>query len=296
AGIVAPILILGYVPAWAAPQVIRHNLTITVYDIDIARAFDRAAREVGATIRAHVLVDAGLGMLGLLPDEVTLFFRSLRNLNHLEIEGIYTQFSVSAENLDYTREQLGVFEGVVDPLLAAGYRFKYVHASDSTTAIHLPESRFSLARVGLALYGISPGMYSPIPADFKPALVWKTTVAQIKRLPPSSFVGEGNTYRTQGTRHVALLPVGYADGFRRTPTRWKHVLIKGEYAPVIGQVSIDLTAVDVTDIEGVQVGEEVVVIGTQGRRSITVTDAAEYLGTSTYEVITTVLARVPRVK
>jgi alanine racemase len=139
-------------------------------------------------------------------------------------------------------------------------------------------------------------MYTPIPADFKPALVWKTTVAQIKRLPTGSFVGEGNTYRTQGTRHVALIPVGYADGFRRAPARWKHVLIKGEYAPVIGQVSIDLTAVDVTDIEGVQVGEEVVLIGTQGRRSITVTDAAEYLGTNTYEVITTVLARVPRVK
>ncbi len=197
-------------------------------------------------------------MLGLLPDEVTLFFRSLRNLNHVQIEGIYTQFSVSAENLEYTRAQLAVFESVVDPLLAAGFRFKYVHAANSTAAIHLPESRFSLVRAGLALYGISPGMYTPIPADFKPALTWKTTIAQIKRLPPGSFVGEGNTYRTQSTRQIALIPVGYADGFRRAPTRWKHVLVKGDYAPVIGQVSIDLTAIDITDIEDVQMGEEVV--------------------------------------
>jgi alanine racemase len=296
AGIAAPILIMGYVPAWAAPQAIRHNLTVTVYDADIARAFDRAAREVGTPIQAHVLVDSGLGMLGLMPEEVTLFFRSLRNLSHVQIEGIYTQFSVSAENLDYTRAQLAVFESVVDPLLAAGFRFKYIHASDSTAAIHVPESRFSLARVGLALYGVSPGMYTPIPADFKPALVWKTTIAQIKRLTPGTFVGEGNTYRTQNTRQIALIPVGYADGFRRSPTRWKHVLVKGDYAPVIGQISIDLTAIDITDIEGVQIGEEVVLIGSQGRRSITATDAAEYLNTNTYEVITTVLAQVPRVK
>jgi alanine racemase len=296
AGIDAPILVLGYTPGWAAPQVIRHNLIVTLYDADIARAFDRAARELETTIAAHVLVDSGLGMLGLLPEEVTLFFRSLRNLSHVRIEGIYTEFSVSAENLDYTRAQLAVFESVVDPLLAAGFRFQYIHAADSTAAIHLPESRFSLVRAGLALYGISPGMYTPIPADFKPALTWKTSIAQIKRLSPGTFVGEGNTYRTQSTCQIALIPVGYADGFRRAPTHWKHVLVKGAYAPVIGLVSMELAAIDITDIEGVQVGEEVVLIGSQGRRTITITDAAEYLKTNTYEVITTALARVPRVK
>jgi alanine racemase len=296
AGVDAPILILGYTPGWAALRVIRYNLTVTLYDADMARTFDRAAREVGATISAHVLVDTGLGMLGLLPEEVTLFFRSLHTLNRVQIEGIYTQFSVSAENLDYTRAQLSVFESVVDPLLAAGFGFKYIHAADSAAAIHLPGSRFSMVRAGLALYGVNPGMSTPIPADFKPALVWKTTVAQIKRLPPGSFVGDGNTYRTPSTRQIALIPVGYADGFRRAPTRWKHVLVRGAYAPVLGQVGMDLTAIDITDIEGVQMGEEVVLIGTQGRRSLTITDAAEHLGTNTYEVISTVLARVPRVK
>jgi alanine racemase len=296
AGISAPILVLGYAPPWTAPDVIRHHLTVTFFDADTARAFDRAAREVDQTVNAHVLVDTGMGMLGLLPDEVTLFFRSLRNLNRLQIEGIYTEFSVAYENQEYTRQQIETFEGVVDPLLAAGFRFKYIHAADSAAAIHLPESRFNMVRAGLAVLGLSPGIYAPVPADFRPALVWKTTVVQIKRLPQGSFIGEGNTYRTQSTQRIAVIPVGYADGFRRAPMRWKHVIVRGEYAPVVGQVGMDRTAIDVTPIEEVQVGDEVVVIGQQGYRTITIDDVAEYLGTNSYEVITTVLAKVPRVQ
>jgi alanine racemase len=296
AGIDAPILIMGYTPAWAAPQVIRHKLTVTLYDAESARVFDRAAQALDTTVQAHVLVDTGLGMLGLLPGDVTLFFRSLRTMPRLQIEGIYTQFSVPVENPDYTRVQLVTFESMVDPLLAAGFRFKYVHAADTATAIHMPETRFTLVRTGAALYGLSAGPYAPIPADFRPALTWKTTIAQIKRLPPGSFVGEGNTYRTQDIRQIALIPVGFADGFRRAPSRLKQVVVKGHYAPIVGQISMDLTAIDVTDIEDVQVGEEVVLIGAQGWRAISITDAADTLGTTPAEVISTVLARVPRVK
>jgi alanine racemase len=287
---------MGYAPPWTAPEVIRHNLTVTFFDIDTARAFDRVARERDATIMAHVLVDTGTGMLGLLPDQVTLFFRSLRNLSALKIEGICTEFSAADENEEYTYQQIATFESVVDPLLAAGFRFKYIHAADSAAAIHFPESRFNMVRAGIAICGLSPGVYRPVPADFRPALVWKTTIVQIKRLPSGSFVGQGNTYRTQGTQRIAVIPVGYADGFRRGPMRWKHVLVRGEYAPVVGQVGMDRTAIDVTQIEEAQVGEEVVLIGQQGYRAITIDDVAEYLQTNHYEVISTVLAKVPRVK
>ncbi len=296
AGIDAPVLILGYTPPWAARQVIRYDVAVTLYDVEIARAFDRAAREMNATLRAHVKVDTGMGRLGLLPDEVTTFFRSLRNLDHLQIEGIFTHFSVADEDQTYTRRQVDAFEQVVDPLLAAGFRFKYIHAANSAAAIHLPESRFNMVRCGIALHGLNPGPLAPVPADFKPAMVWKTTVALVKRLPPGSFIGYGNTYRTHSNEQIAIIPVGYADGFRRAPRRWKHVLVKGEYAPLVGRVSMDQAAIDVTAIDDVQIGDEVVLIGEQGDRSITVDDVAEYLDTISYEVVSTILARVPRVK
>ncbi len=296
AGIDAPILVLGYTPPWAAAEVLRHDLTVTLYDVEIARILDRAARDLDRQLRAHLKVDTGSGLMGMLPEDVTLFFRSMRNLNNVQVEGVYTELSVAAENTEYTLWQVAGFERVVDPLLAAGFRFRYIHAADSAAAIHLPQARFNMVRPGMALYGLNPGPLAPIPADFRPALAWKTTVAQVKRLPPGSFVGDGNTYRTQTTQQIALIPVGYADGFRRAPLNWPYVLIKGEIAPLVGQVGIDLCAVDVTSLEDVQIGEEVVLIGRQGRRGISVEDVADALDTSPYEVICTVLARVPRVK
>lgn len=296
AGIDAPILILGYTPPWAAPEILRHNLTVSLYDIEIARALDRVAREHNQLVQGHVLVDTGSGMLGLQPDEVTLFFRSLRNLTQIQIEGIYTHFSVSDHNEAYTKAQIATFESVVDPLVAAGFRFKYIHAANSAAAIHIPESRFNMVRCGIAQFGLSPGPYAPVPADFRPALTWKSIIAQVKRHSPGSFIGEGNTYRTPNTQYVAYIPVGYADGFRRAPMHWKHVIVKGEYAPILGSVGMYMTAVDISHLEDVQVGEEVVLIGQQGYRLITVEDVAEYLGTDTYEVICTILAKVPRIK
>ncbi|MBN2306145.1 MAG: alanine racemase, partial [Anaerolineae bacterium] len=296
AGIAAPVLVMGYMPPWGARLALRHDLTVTFFDVESARLFDRTAREVGGTIRAHVLIDSGMGHLGLLPDEATHFFRSLRNLEHLEIEGIYTHFSTADGDHDYTRQQIETFEGVVNPLLAAGLRFKYIHAANSAAAIHLEDARFNMVRAGIALYGLHPGPLAPVPADFKPALSWKTRVVCIKRLPAGSVVGYGNAYHTHALQQIALIPVGYADGFRRAPKRWRRVLIRGEFAPLVGPVSMNLTAVDVTNIDGVQTGDEVVLIGAQGQRAITVDDVAEWLDTNNYAVVCTILPRVPRVK
>ncbi len=296
AGIDAPILVMGYVPPWAGRRAIRSNLVVTLYDADLARALDRAARDLGTTLNAHVLVDSGRGTLGLLPDDVTAFFRALRTLEHITIEGVYTELAASDHNPDLTARQLAVFENTVDPLLAAGFRFTYIHAANSTAAIHIPEARFNLVRAGIALYGLSPGPNTPIPADFRPALTWKTTLAQIKRLPSGSLVGDGGSHRVQGRQIIGLIPVGFADGFRRAPHHWRHVLIRGEFVPVIGAVDMNLAAIDITLVPDVQPGDEVVLIGSQGDKRITVGDVAEFLSTTPYEVITAVMARVPRVR
>jgi alanine racemase len=132
------------------------------------------------------------------------------------------------------------------------------------------------------------------PADFRPALAWKTQVAQVKDLPAGSHVGYGATYRTAGPARIAVIPVGYADGFRRGPQHWGEVLVRGQRAPIVGRVCMDQTMLNVTHIPGVRLGDEVVLIGSQGEERISAEAVAERLGTINYEVVSAILARVPR--
>lgn len=294
AAIDAPILVFGYTPPNAVRQALRYNLTLTLYDLDVARAYNRIARELDTTLRVHVKVDTGLGRMGLLPEQVTPFFRSVRNLRNLEIEGIYTHFASADSSTEYTRAQLQVFENCLTPLRAAGLQFKYIHAANTAATLTLPETHYNMVRPGIGIYGIMPGSGAPLPPDFRPALTWKTTIGIVKTLPKGAYVGYGNTYRTRSTERVAIINVGYADGFRRAPDRWQEVLVHGQRVPVIGRVSMDLSAINVTSVPNANIGDEVVLIGRQGDEYISVDEVAEWLDTNTYEVVTSIAARVPR--
>ncbi len=295
-GVDAPILVLGYTPAWLAKEALLHDITLTLYDADLARAFSRAAADLHRTARVHIKVDTGMGRLGLLPDQVVPFVAEIRNLPYLDLEGIFTHFSVAdAENLDYTRWQLSRFQGVLEQLAGMGITFRYVHCANSAALLRLPEAHFNMVRLGLAMYGLQPSPHVALPAGFRPALSWKTTIAQVKTLPPGSYVSYGNTYCTQGEETIAVIPVGYADGFRRAPTRWQAVLVRGQRAPIVGRVCMDQTMINVSHIPNVRVGDEVVLIGRQGDDEITAEEVADWLGTINYEVVSEILARVPRV-
>jgi alanine racemase len=296
AGVRAPILVLGYTPAWQARDALASDVTITLYDRDVARAFDRASRDLRRPARAHVKVDTGMGRLGLLPDYVLPFVTETRRLEGLELEGIFTHFSTADDaDLDYTRWQLDRFRGVLAGLQELGARFRYVHCANSAALLRLPESRFSMVRLGLAMYGLRPSESVALPSGFRPALTWKTTIAQVKTFPPGCYVSYGNTYCTEGEETIAVIPVGYADGFRRAPTRWQAVLVRGQRAPIVGTVCMDQTMIDVSHVSGVRVGDEVVLIGSQGDDTITAEEVAGWLGTINYEVVSGILARVPRV-
>lgn len=294
AGIEAPILVMSYTPVQAIRQAVRQNITVTLYDLDLARAYDRAAREAGGILRVHVKVDTGMGRLGVLASAAVPFFRSLLNLNHLELEGVYTHFSMADESPDYTAEQVRVFKRVLTPLRAAGFSFKYVHAANSAGTLSSKENHFNAVRVGLAMYGLSPSDEVRVPSAFRPVMTWKTTVAQVKTLPPNHPVGYGNTYVTQGEERIAVIPVGYADGLRRSPTHWGHVLLHGQFVPIIGRVSMEKTILNVTDVPDVAVGDEVVLLGRQGDVALSADEIARRLGTISYEVVTGILPRVPR--
>jgi len=292
----APILILGYTPAWQARQAVLHDVAATVFDLDSARAFSRAAGEVGRTATVHVKVDTGMGRLGLLPDQVLPFVQQISDLPNLHIQGIFTHFSVADEaDKTYTRQQLARFEAVLGQLCKAGIDIPMVHAANSAALLTVPEARYDMVRLGVALYGLAPSPETPLPEGFRTALSFKTRVAQVKQLAPGSYVSYGNTYQTSQTETIAVIPVGYADGFRRAPAHWQYVLVRGQRAPIVGRVCMDQTMINVSHIPGVRQGDEVVLIGRQGDESITVEQVAEHLGTINYEVISEILARVPRV-
>jgi alanine racemase len=299
AGIAAPVLVLGFSPAWSARQALLNEVAITIFDPEIAQAFNRAATELGRRATVHIKVDTGMGRLGLLPPDVLPFLRQLQSLSHLQVEGIFTHFSVadSAEpqHRDHTDTQLRRFRTLLSQLEAASLRPPLVHCANSAAILTRPETHFDMVRLGIALHGLDPSPEVRCPADFQRALSFKTTVAQVKRYPPGTPISYGNTYRTEHEQCIAVIPVGYADGFRRAPRHWGEVLVRGRRAPVVGRVTMDQTMIDVTPIPGVRIGDEVVLIGRQGDDEITAEEVAARLGTINYEVVSGILARVPRI-
>jgi alanine racemase len=296
AGIGAPILILGYTPAWQARETMRSDITATVFDLETMRAFATAARDLGRTAHVHVKVDTGMGRLGLLPHDVLPVLRQAIELPGLSIEGIFTHFSLADEaDKSYTCLQLQRFQDVLHQLENAGIHIPLVHAANSAAMLSMSQARYNMVRVGIALYGLAPSQAVPLPDGFRQALAFKTRIAQVKLLPPGSFVSYGNTYQTQGDERIAVIPVGYADGFRRAPSHWGEVLVRGQRAPIVGRVCMDQTMLNVTHIPEARQGDQVVLIGRQGDDEITVEEVAGRLDTINYEVVSEILARVPRV-
>jgi alanine racemase len=299
AGIAAPVLVLGFSPAWSARQALLNEVAVTIYHPEIAHAFNRAAAELGRCARVHIKVDTGMGRLGLLPPEVLPFLRQIQSLSHLQVEGIFTHFSVAdstdAQHREHTDTQFSRFRALLAELESAGLRPPLVHCANSAAILTRPETHFDMVRLGIALHGLDPSAEVPCPPDFRAALSFKTTVAQVKRYPPGTPISYGNTYWTEHEQRIAVIPVGYADGFRRAPHHWGEVLVRGRRAPVVGRVTMDQTMIDVTHIPGVRMGDEVVLIGRQGEDEITAEEVAERLGTINYEVVSGILARVPRI-
>jgi Alr-MurF fusion protein len=294
AGISAPILILGYTPPWQVREALRYDLRLTVFDPDVAREISVAAQELQLPAIVHVKVDTGMARLGLPPDEIPGLLALLRSLPGLTVEGMFTHFA-TADSADerFAREQLRRFDALLSEITPQGLRPPLVHAANSAAILRFPEAHYDLARPGLAIYGLAPSAETPLPMGFRPALSFKTAIAQVKTLPPGSPISYGGTFVTQRRSRIATIPVGYADGFRRSPC-WRCVLVHGERVPVVGRVAMDYAMLDVTDLPDVRSGDEVVLIGRQGADCISADEVAAWLGTINYEVIATILPRVPR--
>ena len=294
-GISAPILLLGYTPGYLGEELLRWDLAATLCDSETAYQWSALAAGVGKRIPVHVKVDTGMHRLGLASTDVPGFASQLAELPGLYVEGIYTHFSTADEaDQHYAHRQLETFTDLLATLSLRRRRPPLAHAANSAAILSLPDSHLDGVRAGIALYGLHPSPEVPLPDAFRPLLRWKARVAQVKLLASGEPVSYGNTWIAPRPSAVAILPVGYADGFPRAPRTWQSVLVHGQPAPIVGRVCMDMTVVDVTAIceagKVVKAGDEVVLIGA----ALPVEEIARRLETINYEVTSRLMARLPR--
>lgn len=306
-GIQIPIHVLGYTPERHAAAAVEAGVIPTIYDAETAAALQQAAQAAGRRIQVHVKVNTGMNRLGMRPEAAPELLRTLQNdtpqAPHLEVEGIYTHFATADTEREFARTQFALFTRLLETLEQNGLRPPIAHAANSAATLTMPETHLDMVRCGIAIYGLHPDIEGArLPAGFRPGLSWKAEIAQVYELRPGDTVSYGREFVSDRARAVAVIPVGYADGFPRTPRHWQSVLIHGLPAPILGRVCMDQTIVDVSEaarVAPVRQGDEVVLIGRQrgpqGEAELSAETVAARLGTINYDVVSRILPRVPRV-
>lgn len=296
AGIRQPILVVAGVYAEQAGEFIDNQLTPVAHDLEAMKRLNAAAQGRDAPMSVHIKIDTGMGRLGFLPADIASWLPELQKLKALKIEGVFSHFS-QAESVrgEYTQKQLRVFRDVVAWFRSQMVPLPLAHLANSAATITLPAAYFDMVRPGIMLYGPYPSPEMKSQIELRPVLSWKTRVMQLKRVPTGTSISYGQTFVTQRESLIATLPVGYADGYQRLLSNRGEVLLNGKRAPVVGRVCMDLTMVDVTDIADVQHGNEVVLLGRQDAAEITADEMAAWANTISYEILTSISARVPRI-
>ena len=295
-GILAPILVLGGVFPGEEAGVVADDMAAAVWSIERARALADTARAAGRTIAVHVKVDTGMTRLGIDAEDARSFGEALRAIHGLRIAGVFSHFaSADAVDTASARAQAERFRGAVDALAAAGVSPALIHLANSAAVLCVPAFHCTMVRPGLMLYGYAPAPHLATRAALRPAMRLRTAVAQARRIPLGRAVGYGGTFVAQRPTDIAVLPLGYADGYHRLASNRASMLVRGRRVPVAGRVCMDQTMIDVTDLGAVEAGEAVVVFGGQRGAVIGADEVAGWCDTIPYEVLTSIGRRVPRV-
>ena len=296
AGLHAPILVLGPVTPWEMPRAVVTGLTITVNSLEVARALAAAAWRCRVRAPVHLKLDSGLHRFGRPPDELFALAQAAAAMPGLRLEGLYTHFANAGDLLDdFAEQQLAALLALRRRLAERGITFALVHAASSAATLDLPASYLDLVRVGIMLSGHYPDPHGSRPIALQPAVAVRARVARLIPVAAGATVGYGRTYTAAGPRTLALVPLGYADGYPRVLSNCGYVRIAGQQAPVAGRVSMDQFVVDVTAIPGVQEGSPVLVAGGVGAGAVPFDDLAGLAGTISYELLARLHKRLPRV-
>lgn len=297
AGITAPILILGATEITRARGLLKWHLDQAVFSRPMAAALSQAAQELNTTARVHIAVDTGMGRIGFLPTEESLDeIEAILNLPGIAFEGLFSHFSTADEaDKAYSQEQFRRYKFFKDGLAVRGLVPNVAHMANSAAITDLPETHMDMVRAGIILYGLSPTHeVDESKLNLLPAISLKCRVTHVKTLAAGEAVSYGRKYTTPGPRRIATCPMGYADGYTRLLSNKSEVLIHGKRAPVVGNICMDQCMIDVTDVPGVAVGDEVVLIGGQGEEYISAEELANILGTISYEIFCMLSRRIPR--
>lgn len=291
AGIEAPLQILGASLPEEVPSAVAHGLTFSLHDVTLAELVSVEAVRQRKTVKVHIKVDTGMGRLGILPEKVVDAAVEISRLPGLELEGAFMHFADAADEA-YSKQQLKRFNAALAAFDAAGVHIKIRHAASSVAAVLYADARFDMVRPGAGIYGFHDPEWLHDVLPLVPALSWKSLVIQVKDYPPGSSLGYSRTFVTRRPTRIAVLPVGYADGYPRACSNHASVLVEGVPAPVVGTISMDYTMVDVTDLPEVAIGTEVTLIGESGDNRVTVEELARHAGTIPY-IVTCGLGRRP---
>lgn len=294
-GLAADVVVLGSIYPDDAAALFEHSLTPVISNLPVLRSLEAFGAERGRRIACHLKVDTGMGRLGLLADHVEEWLPELRGLGAVELRGVMSHFAEAEEpDSPSCRGQLAAFRRTLARLRADGHAPAVVHMANSPAVVGLPEAHFDMVRPGGMLYGIFS--HPPLARRIRltPVLTWKTSVLQLKKVPKDFRVSYGGAFVTRRESLIATLPVGYASGYKRSLSNKAAVLVRGRRAPVMGRVTMDLTMVDVTDIGGVQPGDEVVLLGEQGGEAISAEEMAGWADTISYEILTSISPGIPR--
>jgi alanine racemase len=299
ASITIPILVLGGFFPGQGIYAHQFDLTPVVYTLETAQELSQFAATSKRTIPIHLKIDTGMGRLGILPSEIPLFIEKLSGLKNIKIEGVLSHLAdTNQENhsgLEFTRRQVEIFNQQIETLIQMGIDPLYRHLANSAASIdELPDS-FNLVRPGIMLYGSYPAKRFQQKIDLKPVMNLSTKIISLKKVPQGTSISYGRTFTCKRESLIAALPIGYADGYSRALSNRGEVLIRERKAPVVGVVCMDLVMIDVTDIPGVGLGDEAILMGSQGSEVITAEDIAEKMSTISYEFLCGIGPRIPRV-
>jgi len=299
AGLTRPVLCLGGFWKGQESACLQEQLTPVVYRLGMIESLDRAAQEAGLTAEVHVKIDTGMGRLGIRADDVSEFCEGLRRFRHVRVDGLMTHLAAADDETkeSFTAGQLSKFDHAVKVFRDHGFAPRLIHAANSAATFARPRNGENLVRPGGALYGFTRDV---LPANIErppllPVMSVHSRIMLLKEVPPGQKLGYGTTFETRRDSLIATLPIGYDDGFTRALSNRGRVIVRGQAAPVVGRVSMDLTLIDVTDIPGVQIDDQVILLGGQAGNQITAEEIGTTVGTISYEITCGISNRVPRI-
>ena len=305
AGHLLPILVMGYTAFEELPAVVEHDLRpVVCSEATLVRLSELAARQ-DRQIKVHLKIETGTHRQGVPEEQVPQLAGLIRDAPGLDLEGICTHFANIEDTTDhgFAESQVVCFSRVRESLVAAGHDVLIVHAACSAAALLFTRTHLDLARIGISLYGLWPSKETYVSClergkptlDLEPVMTWKTRVAQIKQVAEGGYIGYGCSYRVTRPSRIAVLPVGYHEGYDRGLSGVAHVLVRGKRAPVRGRICMNMCMVDLTDIPGVSQEDEVVLLGTQGDETLTAEQLASWCGTISYEIVSRIHPSLPRI-